>query len=123
MGIKPTYVTYGQFKGELNSDTPLSPDAQAELQRRVNQAGDSFTRAAARNRGISPAVVAAQFGQGRMFNGQDAIARGMADRIETLDQTVARLAGNPTTSTNGRSSRQRRIAYERERLALRARYN
>ena len=31
-----------------------------------------------------------------MYNGQDAIARGMADRIETLDQTVARLAGNPT---------------------------
>jgi ClpP class serine protease len=37
---------------------------------------------------VTQAKVKEDFGQGRMFGAKDAMARGMADRVATLDQVI-----------------------------------
>jgi hypothetical protein len=51
-----------------------------------------------------------------MVDAEDAIAAGMADKIGTLDQTLARFGASLPAS-----SQRRAIAYERETRALRFR--
>jgi signal peptide peptidase SppA len=115
IGSKPTYITYGTHKAEFSSNAPLSSDAAEELQRRVDQAGETFVKAVAKQRGVAPQVVRDKFGQGRMFGAQEAVERGMADRIGTLEATIARLAGTRKASSSGR-----RTEIERQRLALKS---
>ena len=59
-----------------------------------------FVADIAANRGISLADVSGErFGEGRVFFAQEAVSRGMADRVETLQQAVTRLQ-----SPEGRSA-------------------
>ena len=50
-----------------------------------------FTKAVARGRNTTQSQVKFGFGQGRMVLADDAVKAGMADRVATLDQTLARL--------------------------------
>lgn len=113
LGVKPTYVTYGRYKAEFNQDAPLGPESLQELQRRVDDAGETFVKAVAKQRGVAPQVVREKFGQGRMFGGKEAIERGLADRIDTLEGTIARLAGTSKKAGGGRKAE-----LERQRLSL-----
>lgn len=115
LGVKPTYVTYGRHKAELNQDTPLAPESLQELQRRVDQAGETFIRAVAQQRSVSQKAVKENFGEGRMFGAKEAVERGMADRIDTLEATITRLAGAKKANRNGK-----KVEIERQRLALRS---
>jgi len=110
-GIKPTYITYGENKAEFNPDAPLGDSAREELQRQVNLAGETFVKAVARNRGTTAAKVKSDFGQGRTYPAREAVERGMADRVATLEDTIARMAGMKKASG-------KRARIERERLAL-----
>jgi ClpP class serine protease len=114
MGVRPTYIVYGENKAALNSDNPLSPEAREQLQSRVNEAGETFVRAVAKHRGVSPAVVKHSFGGGRMFSAKEAVARGMADSVGTLDQVVGGLVSE-------RTERRARIGRQRAELAALAR--
>ena len=60
----------------------------------VDQAYGVMIRSIARNRGVSPDAVRSQYGEGRMFSADDAMSRGMVDRVATLEETIARM-GNP----------------------------
>ena len=112
IGVKATYIHYGKYKVEGNSDEPLTDEARGEIQRRVDEAGENFTRALATYRGTTPQHVRDHFGQGRMFGAKEAIDRGMADRIGTLEETIARRA-------EGRRVKSRRRAEAaRQRLNL-----
>lgn len=112
IGVKATYIHYGKYKVEGNSDEPLNDEARGEIQRRVDEAGEVFTRALATYRGTTPQHVRDNFGQGRMFGAKEAIDRGMADRIGTLEETIARRA-------EGRRVKSRRRAeVARQRLNL-----
>jgi len=112
MGIKPTYITYGRYKAEFNEDEPLPDEARAEAQRNVDVIGKQFDRDVARNRGTTAAVVRSDFGQGRVYLAQEAVERGMADKVGTLEETVQRLQEG-TYRTNRRS-----VQAARNRLAL-----
>ncbi len=96
-GYKPTYITYGQFKAEANSDSPLSEDAQAYTQGQVNQMGDIFTRFVGKARGVSVDTVRSSFGQGRMLMAKEALAAGMIDSVGTLDQAIVKVQRTPAT--------------------------
>lgn len=97
-GIKTTLITAGAHKGELSPFAPLSDEARANVQHRVDQTYSMFIGDVARGRGITPQQVEENYGQGRALSAQDALRAGMVDRIETLDQTLARLVGGtPTT--------------------------
>lgn len=113
-GIKPTYITYGKYKAELNPDSPLSEEARDCLQSSVDEAGRTFVAAVAKHRGLKASEVESGFGQGRMFSAKEAIARKMADREETLETAIIRLATAHRVTTGRRNA----IKLQRQRLAL-----
>lgn len=100
-GVKVTYITAGKYKSEGNADEPLSAEAQAYEQGRIDDYYSAFTRAVARGRGVSVATVrGASYGEGRVLGAKDAVAAGMADGVRTFDDALARarqLAKGPTT--------------------------
>jgi signal peptide peptidase SppA len=92
MGVKPTYIYAGKYKVEGNPDEPLTDEAKAEEQRLVDSYYEAFTKAVAKQRGVSVAKARGpDFGQGRLFRAQEAVAAGMADRVGTLDDALASL--------------------------------
>lgn len=92
VGRKVTYVTAGKYKAEGNPHEPLGDEARAEVQRMVDHAYGVMVDSIARNRGVSAQVVREQYGEGRVFHAKQALAAGMVDRVETFDETLARLA-------------------------------
>jgi len=115
-GVKPTWITYGQFKAEGNQLEPLGEEAQAFWQQRVDEYGEMFVKAVARNRGITPKEVRENYGQGRSFGAKEAKQRGMADRVASFDETLERLrTGGPSGSVRSVA-----MALERERVNIAA---
>jgi len=94
LGVQPTLITAGKYKGEGSPDFPLGDEAREYVQGQVDEYYAAFVDAVAVGRGVSPARVRDGFGQGRVLLAKPALAAGMIDRIETLDQTIARL-GKP----------------------------
>jgi signal peptide peptidase SppA len=116
LGIVPSYVvsSHSPYKVEGNPDEPLSDEARADIQKSVNNTYREFVRGVARNRGVLPSRVIADYGRGRMFDGHEAVALGMADGIATLDEVVA-LPPRTTTTKSGNvaadEARRRRWAW------------
>lgn len=110
-GVKPTYITYGDYKAEFNPDGPLTDDAIQELQRRVNEAGETFVKAVSKQRGTTPSDVRANYGKGRCLSAADAKAAGMIDGIATIDEVIEKMTGRG-------SGRGPRASIERHRLDL-----
>jgi len=92
MGLAVTEVTFGRRKAELSSATPLSDEARAGLQARVDYYGKLFEADVAKGRKVPLATVKANFGEGAMFTAKDAQAAGLIDRIATLSQVLGELA-------------------------------
>lgn len=91
-GIKRTLIRAGRNKAEDAEFAPLSEEARAFAQTRIDAYYDGFTRAVARGRGVALAKARGeQFGEGRMFTASDAVARNMADRIGTMQETLDRI--------------------------------
>jgi signal peptide peptidase SppA len=92
-GVKVTLISAGKFKVEGNPFEPLSDEAKAVIQARVDEAYGTFVKAVAKGRGVSAADVKAGYGEGRALGAKDALAAGMIDRIGTLDDTLRRMSG------------------------------
>lgn len=95
-GVKVSYITYGKYKAELAPGQPLTDDAREYLQGITDSYGQDFEKAVARNRGVAPAKVKADFGQGRVFRAKDAKAAGMVDRVASMQEVLAKLGGAPS---------------------------
>jgi len=91
LGIKVTVVSAGKYKTEGHPFEPLSDEAKAHVQARVDDAYEAFVKAVAQGRGVSPSAVRGGYGQGRVLGATDALAAGLIDRIDTFDHTIARL--------------------------------
>lgn len=119
-GIKATFLSQGPRKVEGNPFEPLDDAARTAILSEVRETYDAFTADVAQARGVPVSVVRADpetaerhFGGGRSYGAAKAVSLGMADRVATLDETIARLA------TGGRAGTGRRASdFERERLAL-----
>lgn len=94
LGVKTSLISAGKYKVENNPFGPLSDEARAYMQQQVNEYYGMFTRAVARGRGVKVADVREGFGEGRMVLAKDALAQGMIDKIETTDETIARLSAS-----------------------------
>jgi len=103
-GVKVTLMSYGENKTLGNPFEPLSEEGRAEIQARVNDYGAAFDQAVARGRGVKVEDVRSRFGQGLVFCAKAAVDRGLADRIGTLDETLARVA--PQESPAARVARE-----------------
>jgi HK97 family phage prohead protease len=90
-GVNTTFVSAGEFKVDGNPFEPLSATAEAEMQSQVDAIYDVFVQAVADGRGVDTQTVLDTFGQGRMVMAAEAVKRGMADAVATVDQAVAQL--------------------------------
>mgnify|MGYP000850353374 FL=1 len=104
-GIEQTYITAGKYKAEGNDAGPLDAEGQAYLQSMADTYYTAFTKAVAKGRGQPiDAVRGEAFGQGRMRTARDAVASGMADRIDTLESVIASLLKPSARRTGGLSA-------------------
>ena len=92
-GNNVTLISAGKYKLEANIFQPLSDEAKAVIQARVDEAYSQFVKDGARGRGVSVADVKGGYGEGRALTAKDAKAAGLIDRIETFDATLSRLVG------------------------------
>lgn len=90
-GVKVSLISAGKYKVEGNPYEPLSEEARANIQARVDENYKNFLEAIALHRGVSVTTVRNDFGEGRMLTAKQAVAVGMADRIGTLEDTVKTL--------------------------------
>lgn len=97
LGIKTTLITAGKYKVEGNPFEPLSQDALDHIQSSVDYFYDLFTADVAKGRGVDQQAVMDGYGEGRVLPAKDAKRAGLADRIETLGETVARLSARATS--------------------------
>lgn len=72
---------------------PNTEVGRADVQRQVDELAEIFIGAVAKNRKTTPDKVKADFGRGGVLIGQSAVAAGMADRLGSLDEVIAVLAG------------------------------
>ena len=93
MGVKIDVIRGGTHKIEANPFEPLSEEARAAIQESVDNYYRTFVGAVARGRGIKVSELRkAPHGNGRMVLARQAVEVGLADRVETIDETVSRLA-------------------------------
>ena len=90
MGVTVTYLSAGKYKVDGNETEPLSDTARARIQAQVDSTYAVMVRDIALGRGVSEATVRASFGEGAVLSADDALAAGMVDRIQSLDDTIAR---------------------------------
>jgi len=96
-GVKVTEIAAGKFKTEGAPWKALDADAEAYLRARVEEAYGWFTKDVARFRAkanlpVTSAQVRDGYGEGRVLNGKAAVNARLADRVGSLEETVARMA-------------------------------
>jgi len=103
-GVTTTIISAGKYKTEGNPYEPLSADAQSFMQSRVDDYYSAFTKAVARNRGVSIATVRDGMGQGRVLGAQAAKDAGMVDDIATFDDVIRRMSKNLRQSAKAKAA-------------------
>lgn len=93
MGVKITLQTAGKFKGEGNPFQPLSKEAEVARQQQIEDFYGMFVADVAAGRGVSKQAVLNEYGEGRTLLADRALAAGMVDRVETIEETIQRLGG------------------------------
>lgn len=96
-GVKMSLVSAGKYKTEGNPYEPLTAEARAALQARVDDYYGVFVSSVARNRGVRVSEVRNGFGEGRIVNAQEALKLGMVDRIGTLEEALTSILGRRST--------------------------
>jgi signal peptide peptidase SppA len=90
-GVKPTLIYAGKHKVDGNPFGPLSEDVRADLQAEVARFYDQFVSLVDRGRaGMTEQTIRAT--EARTYIGQDAIDRGLADRMASLDEVLDDLS-------------------------------
>jgi signal peptide peptidase SppA len=102
-GVKPTLVSAGKYKTELNPNEAPSEEGIAHLQSIVDDAYQQFTLDVSKARGVSVADVRGGFGEGRVLPAKAGVKAGLADGILTREQTI----GRAMELVSGRRSAQR----------------
>jgi signal peptide peptidase SppA len=90
MGVRVTVVRAGRFKGETLPTGPLTDEALAYVQSRVDEHYAAFVSDVAKGRRVGVESVRKGFGEGRMVGAKRAVELGMADSIGTLDDAIRR---------------------------------
>lgn len=90
-GVGVTVISAGAYKAEASPYAPLTDEARAAIQERVDQYYAMFTATVAKGRGVRAADVRAGFGEGRIVGAAQAVELGMADGVKTLDQVLTEM--------------------------------
>ena len=89
IGYTTTIIRSRPGKADANPYEPLTPEAKAAIEASVMEADGEFIKAVASGRGVTPATVRANFGEGRLVNAKTALAAGMVDRIATMSEVLS----------------------------------
>lgn len=92
VGVKRSIISAGKYKAEGALGSPLSDEAREALQDQVDTYYGMFTNRIARARGVPVDTVRNGFGQGRVVLAKKALDQGMVDRIDSLENTIRRVA-------------------------------
>lgn len=92
VGVKRTVISAGKYKAEGVLGTSLSEDALVAVQGMVDHFYGQMTSDIAKGRGVPVDSVRSGFGEGRIVTADKAVALGMVDRIDSLDNTIRRVA-------------------------------
>jgi signal peptide peptidase SppA len=90
-GVVPTIIKEGEHKIAAHPFGPLSKEGREQLESLVSESAYAFRGAVAENRKVSRKTVVDSFGDGKVFGADELVKRGMADRVGTLGDTLARL--------------------------------
>lgn len=103
LGVKTTLISAGKYKTEGNPYEPLGEEAEAAIKERVDEYYSLFVNDVAKGRGVEVSAVRAGFGEGRIVTARRALKAGMVDRVDTFDNTLARLAKGAPRRSSGRA--------------------
>lgn len=99
-GIKVTTFFRGARKNDLAADTPLGDDTIAVVDQRMDRYYGQFVETVAANRGLSVEAVRAT--EAGLYYGKDAVAAGLADKVESQQAAINRIAANVASQRNGK---------------------
>jgi ClpP class serine protease len=88
-GVTPTLITFGAHKADGNPAIPLSRDAQARMQMDIDQVGEMFVAAVARNRDLGANAVRRT--QAQTYLGARGVDVGFADAVMAPDEALRAL--------------------------------
>lgn len=89
-GVKVHVISSGPYKGAGVAGTSLSEDQLKEMQTRINKLADEFIADVASGRGASADAIRAS-ADGRVYSTDEAIARGLVDRITSDPEKDRRM--------------------------------
>ena len=90
-GLKVTFIASDPSKVEGNSSEPLSDDAKARIQARIDELNDIFVAAVARSRGLEESFIRETL-KAYCFTATQATSNGLADHIGSLEDATSAFA-------------------------------
>lgn len=117
-GFKVTMVQSGKYKTEFSPYAPLSDDARAEAQARVDEIYTKFNAALSRNFDVPIGDVRKGFGQGRVVSADKALELGMAHRVMSFDELIGKLTGGDAPTTANANAMQMRWEQKKRELGV-----
>lgn len=115
LGLRVTYISSDPKKVELAADLPLADDAKAFVQGQIDRAYRMFVEDVAKGRRTTVARVRDNYGGGRIFDAEQALAAKMIDGIQPFELILA------DASPKGTATRERAAALELEEALARDR--
>lgn len=119
-GIGVNVIRAGEFKALLNSVEPATKEALAQLQSQLNAAYSVFIEYVADCRGVTVDSCDKTMAQGREFFGEQALAAGLVDGIESFDAAMSKilvsLLDNRNNSNNNSVNYQRGMNMSKQAL-------
>jgi ClpP class serine protease len=100
-GKVTTTISAGKYKTE--GVGPLTDDAKAHMQARIDGYYTDFVKTVARNRGVGRRRRAQRLRPGPRALGAAALEAGMVDGIATLSQVIQKYARRTTETANART--------------------
>jgi signal peptide peptidase SppA len=92
LGIGVTVLRSGAFKALANSHEPLTDEAKAQLQKRLDGMTSVFENHVAAQLKTTQALVHERMGQGREFLGEEAVTVGLSHGLMSFDDLMSKLA-------------------------------
>jgi len=99
IGFKVTFIFAGAHKVDGNAYEPLPAAVKARIQERIDALYDVFVSTVARNRGLDEQAV--RDTEALTFMASEALAKGLADQIGSLDSSLAAFAADVLNPDEG----------------------
>ncbi|MCB9993114.1 MAG: S49 family peptidase [Hyphomicrobiaceae bacterium] len=107
-GISPTLIFAGAHKVDGNPFEPLPDSVREDLQAEVDAFYSKFLATVALGRGERLSADMARATEARTFIGEDAVKRGLADRVGTFEMVLSDLTNAHGHAAGGRQPSEKR---------------